>query len=69
MQYFPSTYPLNPVNSVVHLLNNQDLQCSMRVIIVVGVLTCSVDKLGSTSCLQNQLILFTKRMHQLGLIF
>ena len=36
---------------------------------MVGKLACSVDKLGSTNCLLNKLILFTKRMHQLGLIF
>ena len=40
----------------------------MRATIVVGKLTCSVDKLGSTNCLVNKLILFSKRMHQLGLI-
>ena len=58
----------NPLNSVVHLLNNQDLLCSMRVTIVVGKLACSVDKLGSATCLLTKLILFTKRMYQLGLI-
>ena len=41
----------------------------MRATIVVGKLTCSVDKLGSTNCLVNKLILFSERMHQLGLIF
>ena len=56
------------MNSIIHLLNNQDLLCSMRVTIVVGKLAFHVDKLGSTTCLLNKLILFTKSMHQLGLI-